>query len=145
MQFVDRVIDMSAIAANFIQGGARECSPEGSMRVWAQLLVVGIEQKAEPAIEAGIAGQMREENEFLKEPCRMGQVPFRRTGVGHGLDHLVLRPQGVDKFAGLAAHLIVSVEPLICLYIDLQRLGYAAKSVWHGFDPMLPARSLIDK
>src|SRR6185369_905176 len=37
--------------------------------------------------------QVRSQQESLKKPTRVGQMPLGRTGVGHGLDHLVFGGQ----------------------------------------------------
>jgi hypothetical protein len=43
------------------------------------------------------------EQELLEEPGGMGAVPFRRAGIRHRLNQLVLRRQGRGTALGLAA------------------------------------------
>ena len=59
----------------------------------AERFVVGIEEMEEARIERPVARRMRPQHHRLEEPGGMGQVPFGRAGVGHGLDALVLGRQ----------------------------------------------------
>src|SRR5687768_9230894 len=102
---------MHAVAANLIEGGAGESAPDGPVWVAPKPLVVGIKQETEPLVETRVAGEMRYQDKFLKEPGRVREMPFCRARLGHGLDHLIFRCEGFDELQRLLADGIVSVEP----------------------------------
>ena len=63
--------------------------------------IVGIEQKSVVRVKRPVAFAMFAEQELLEEPGGMGAVPFRRAGVRHRLDQLILRRQGGGPAFGL--------------------------------------------
>ena len=77
----------------------------------SQPFVVGVEEEAESIIEAGVTLKMLREDEFLKEPRGVGEMPFGRACVGHGLDHLIIRPKRFNEFQRLPANFTVSLKP----------------------------------
>src|SRR5258707_392952 len=56
--------------------------------------VVGIEQEGVIRMVRPVAWTVFAEQELLEEPGGMGAVPFRRAGVRHRLDQLILRREG---------------------------------------------------
>src|SRR5689334_16477731 len=74
--------------------------------------IIGIEQIAEARIERSVIRRMRNEEKLFEEPCRMRPVPFDWTGIGHGLDYLVLRIERGGPALRLGTHRIVEFDPL---------------------------------
>jgi hypothetical protein len=81
------------------------------MGMSSQTFVVRVEEESEPLIETGITVKMLREDEFLEEPRGMGEMPFGRTRVGHGLDHLIIRPKRFNEFQRLPANFTISLKP----------------------------------
>jgi hypothetical protein len=77
---------------------------QASLRSWelfADCVVVGIEQIL-VAVVGGAGFRLAIENKRLEEPCRVGQVPARRAGVGHRLNEAIF---GFERFAQHLAEL----------------------------------------
>ena len=55
----------------------------------AHAVVIGVKQRFELRIEAAIALEVLAQDEGFEKPTGMGEVPFRRTGVVHGLNAVV--------------------------------------------------------
>ena len=60
-------------------------------------VVVRIERVKEGGRVEGRVARTARQHEGLEEPGGVGQVPLHRTGVGHGLDGLVLHRQGLGQ------------------------------------------------
>src|SRR5262249_45684733 len=84
--------------------------------------VIGIEQKSEARIMHAISRDMRPQNELLEEPCRVGAMPFDRTGIRHRLDDLILRRQRRGAPLGLGPHSPKDIRPCVA--------GIAAMMIW---------------
>ena len=71
-------------------------------------VVVAVEQKAPQRIGGFVLDAVPlaqgPQQEFLEEPGGVAEVPFRRTGIGHALQHQILRLQGDDQRFTAAAH-----------------------------------------
>src|SRR4051812_7103122 len=75
------LIDMRAIAVDLIHGGPGQQTPQGSREEGADRLVVRIEQISVLSMKGRIAGQLRNQQKILEEPCGMREMPLRRTAV----------------------------------------------------------------
>ena len=84
-----RGVHMGAVAQHIGRGGARQKSASGPRMPIAHRLIIRIEQVAEAGVEHLVAAQIRCENKRFEEPARVSEMPFHRTGVGHGLGLLV--------------------------------------------------------
>src|ERR1700736_6180756 len=74
-------------------------------------IVVGIEQISVLRVDRRIVGQSLFEDEGLKKPAGMREMPFRRTHFGHSLDDAILRLKRFAKaFAQLANATIDRVQ-----------------------------------
>src|SRR5690606_20030402 len=75
--------------------------------------VVGVEQHREGRIEwrrrAGQPGQ----DEGLEEPAGMRQVPFDRTGFGHGLQLAVFGGEPVGQLQAVIPYLLIACEQVV--------------------------------
>ena len=69
--------------------------------------------ESEARIEIAVARIERPQQKLLEEPGDMGTVPFRRTGLGHRLDRLVLGRKRRRAPLGLGAHGVEGVEPIL--------------------------------
>src|SRR5438067_1131995 len=83
------LIDVSAISMDFIQRWPRHQSTRAAIRMRSELLVVGIEKLLLSGIEWFVTVKVRAEDEGLKKPGGVCQVPLRGAGVRHGLEHQV--------------------------------------------------------
>ena len=94
-------VDMPAIGGDLVGAGAGQMAAlvAGVPRSGAD--IVGIEQKSVVRVKRLIALAMLAEQELLEEPGGMGAVPFRRAGVRHRLDQLILRRQSGGPALGL--------------------------------------------
>src|SRR3546814_2621927 len=84
---------MAAIAGDGFGRWPADQAAFGPRLPLAERPVIGIEQVVELRIEHRVARQIRFQQEGLEEPGDMGAVPFRRAGIGHRLDLLVLGAQ----------------------------------------------------
>ena len=82
---------MYPVRRHLIICGTGEESTVGTRMARADRVVIGIEQKSVMRIERLIIREIRGQDHGLEEPRHMRAMPFRRTGIGHRLDHLVLR------------------------------------------------------
>ena len=96
-------IDMPAVGGDFPGAGAGQMAAlvAGVPRSGAD--IVGVEQEGVVGVKRLVAIAVLAEQELLEEPGSMGAVPFRRAGVRHRLDQLVLRRQGGGAALGLVA------------------------------------------
>lgn len=96
-QLAHLLVNVPAIAEHLVQCGARQQTAFGTQMTFADAHVVGVEQDLVGRInEWGRLGQGGE-NKGLKEPGGMGQMPFQRAGVGHGLQLTVFGAQAADQ------------------------------------------------
>ena len=61
--------------------------------------IVGIEQEGVVGVKRLVSRAVFAEQELLEEPGGMGAVPFRRAGVRHRLDQLILGRQRARRGA----------------------------------------------
>ena len=96
-------VDMPAIGGDFVGAGAGQMAAlvAGMPRSGAD--IIGIEQKGIVRMKRLVALAVFAEQELLEEPGGMGAVPFRRAGVRHRLDQLILRRQGGGAALGLVS------------------------------------------
>ena len=106
-----RGANMVAISADDIDRRARQHAALGSRMARADRLVIGIEQIGEGRVEHPVVRVEPSEDKCLEEPCRVRQMPFRRAGVGHRLDRLVLGRQIGGQRLGVLPH---GFEPVEC-------------------------------
>ena len=88
---------------------AAQQPPLGPGMALADGVVIAVEQEAPAGIGGLIARdegrQLRcFEQEFLKEPGGVAQVPFRGAGIGHALEAEVFWVEGGDQLKAAAAH-----------------------------------------
>jgi hypothetical protein len=88
-QALDRRIDMLPIGRDLVGARTRQQAALGPRVTRAGRDVVGVEQERKIVVEDLIILEMRHQHKLLEEPGRVGAMPFGRTGVRHGLDHLV--------------------------------------------------------
>ena len=102
-EFHHRGVDMPAVGGDFLGAGAGQMAAlvAGVPRSGAD--IVGIEQEGVVGVKRLVALAVLAEQELLEEPGGMGAVPFRRAGVRHRLDQLILRRQGRGAALGLVA------------------------------------------
>ncbi len=84
-QTLQRRIDMSAKGQNLFERRPGEQAALRARVARADGFVIRVEEIAEGRIEHAVARQMRREDELLEKPGGVRQMPFGRTGVGHGL------------------------------------------------------------
>src|SRR5947209_5160210 len=75
----------------------------------SKLLVIRIKKLLIAFIEGTIAGNVRSENESFKKPGRMCEMPLRRTGVRHGLQHVIFSGKGLRQSQSLITNYLVPV------------------------------------
>ena len=94
-------VDMPAVGGDFVGAGTGQMAAlvAGVPRSGAD--IVGIEQKGVVGVKGLVALAVFAEQELLEEPGGMGAVPFRRAGIRHRLDQLILRRQGGGAALGL--------------------------------------------
>ncbi len=93
---------------------------QASLRSWelfADCVVVGIEQIL-VAVVGGAGFRLAIENKRLEEPCRVGQVPARRAGVGHRLDAAIFGFEGLAKRLAELPNVLVSLRQAADLGFD---------------------------
>jgi hypothetical protein len=91
------VVDPPAPVQNCAQAWPGQQTPLGARMAGAGGLVIGIEQIAPKGIQAGPPFKVGRKHKTVKEPVRMGQVPFGGAGVRHALQAEVLRLQRNDQ------------------------------------------------
>ena len=101
---------MRTVEQDLIKCGAGEGAADSAVRMVSKPLVVGVEQKPESRIDRNVVSEIWRQNECLEEPCRMRKVPLGGTGVGHGLNHLVIWRESCYQFQSLITYLIVSLQ-----------------------------------
>ena len=72
--------------------------------VFSDRVVIRIKQEAIIGVKGRIIFHQRGEYEGLEEPCRVRQVPFRRTGIIHRLNASIFTRQIFSKRVGLRSH-----------------------------------------
>ena len=87
----NRGVHMGAVGEDVRDGRARKAGAEGFGGHVAEGVVVGVEEPVEVGVEVGVVGEKFAEDEGLKEPGSVGQVPLGGAGLRTGLDHQVLR------------------------------------------------------
>ena len=97
--FDDRIVDALAKTQHLLKRRSAEQTALGTRMHRANRLVVGIEQVA-PFRMQWLPRRDSGKNELLEEPGRMRQVPFHRTGIGHGLDNRIFRRQWRRQLQG---------------------------------------------
>ncbi len=85
--------DMVAISADDVDGRARQQTALGPRVTRADRLVIGVEEVGKGRVENPIVGVEPVQDESLKEPSRMRQMPFCRTCIWHRLNRLVFGRQ----------------------------------------------------
>ena len=83
-------VDLAAIVQHCDQGRAGHQTALAAPDPGPQRLVVGVEQGLEPGVDRFIV-RLRRQDHGLEEPAGMGQMPFARTAVRHGLGLKIFR------------------------------------------------------
>src|SRR5437763_1928796 len=91
-------------------GWAREQAPPGARELLADTVVIRIEENLVVRVERLVAGFPPRQNERLKKPSRVCQMPSRRARVRHRLDDVVLDRQRLAQ----------SLTQLACLRVSLR-------------------------
>lgn len=104
---------MRTVEQDLIKCRAGEGAADSAVRMVSKPLVVGVEQKTESRVDGNVVSEIWRQNECLEEPRRMRKVPLGGTGVGHGLDHLVIWRESCYQFQGSITHLIVSLQRVV--------------------------------
>ena len=100
-EFHHRRIDVAAIGGDFVGRGPGQMAALVAGVPGAGADIIGIEEIGVVGMKRRIIRTMLAEQELLEEPGGMGAVPFRRAGIRHRLDQLVLGRQGGGAPLGL--------------------------------------------
>jgi hypothetical protein len=87
----DLCIDMCPVGEDVPERWAGEAGAERFGGHVSEGVVVGVEEPVEVGVEVGVVREEFAEDEGLKEPGGVGEVPLGGAGFGTGLDHEVLR------------------------------------------------------
>src|ERR1700678_922688 len=96
-QLLDARVDMLTIGQDCPERRASQKPPARPGMARADRLIIRVEQEIKMIVKDAVPGQMRYEDETLKEPGRMGQMPFRGAGVRHRLHRGVGVRQRCDQ------------------------------------------------
>ena len=110
-------VHVCPVADDVVDARTRQKSAFLAGMEFSDLLVIGIEQIAEPRMEFRIARQVGLQQEGLEEPAHMRQMPLGRAGLGGGLDHMVLARQRCAQRFALQSNVQVGVHPKAALFI----------------------------
>ena len=94
---------MPAVGGDLLGTGAGQVAALMSGVPGSGADIVGIEQEGVVGMKRLVSRAVFAEQELLEEPGGMGAVPFRRAGVRHRLDQLILRAEGGGAALGLVA------------------------------------------
>lgn len=84
-------IDVFSILGDLFDCGSRKETAGGSWMLGADSIVVGVEKGEVLRMEQFVLRNEGLQNEVLKKPGGMCQVPFCGACLRHGLDHIILR------------------------------------------------------
>ncbi|MNN25772.1 hypothetical protein D3C81_1392590 [compost metagenome] len=105
-------VDLGAISHDLGQRRTGHQAPLSPLDPFAQRLIVGVEHGVKPLVDDAIAGPARQDHR-LEEPADMAQVPFARTGVGHGLGRQVFRRKASRQLRHPRPHPPIDLDILI--------------------------------
>ena len=83
---VERFIDVRAIGADLVERRPAQHPATGAGVARPLGLVIAVEQKGVALVERRVAEHVVAQHERLEEPGGVGEVPFRRRGVGERLN-----------------------------------------------------------
>ena len=86
----DSTVDIAAIGDDDIEGRTGDEAPLNAGMLGADAVVVGIEQHAESQIKGTKICFKAFKDKGFEEPCGVGQMPFDRARIGHGLNGAIL-------------------------------------------------------
>ena len=98
-----RRVDMGAVGVDLRRRGACQKAPRRARVPGTDRVVIGIEQERKRRVEQGVVAVVDLKDELFEEPRSMGAVPFRRTGIRHRLNALILGGQVGDEALGRLA------------------------------------------
>ncbi|MPN04022.1 hypothetical protein SDC9_151258 [bioreactor metagenome] len=101
------LIHHSAIGHDLRQSRSGQQAPLGSGMACTHLLVIGVEQHAKTAVKSLMPWLVHGQYKGFEEPAGMGQMPFGRTGVRHGLHAGVFCRQGRSQLLRAGPHPLV--------------------------------------
>ena len=104
-QLQDAFIDRFTPAQHLGQAGAGQQAALGARVFVAHGVVITVEQHLEGRVEGFETGLKTRQHKGLQKPGDVGQMPFDRAGVGHGLGLAVFGAQGGRQAQALGAHL----------------------------------------
>src|SRR5438445_9351935 len=78
-------VDVATILGDFVHTWTGDQPTLGTRMSCADRFVVRVEEVSKPLVVGLVSRNMRTEHEFLKEPGRVGTMPFRGTHVRHRL------------------------------------------------------------
>ena len=103
-------VDVGAVGEDVGEGRAGETGAEGFGGHVAEGVVVGVEEPVEVRVEVLVVGEEFAQDEGLKEPGGVGEVPLGGAGLRTGLDHDVFRRERGGEGEGGGADGAVTVE-----------------------------------
>ena len=106
----DGGVDVGAVGEDGVEGRAREGGAQFFLGHVAEGVVVAVEEPEEVGVEGLVGGDELAEDEGLKEPAGVGEMPFDGAGLGTGLDHEVFGREGSQKCEGGGADGLVAGE-----------------------------------
>src|SRR5690606_38508707 len=91
------------IVVHLCHTGARKVSAIVSDNALANIFIITIEHKSEIFVKKVIVGLVRFQNEFLKKPSGVAEVPFWRRHINNWLNHIILNFQWFANIFGMLA------------------------------------------
>ena len=111
-EIVDMFINGRTITMGFVNCRARDQSAQVAPMHVAGGVVVGIEEISVLRVLAAITADPLFENESLKKPRRMGEMPFCRAYVGHRLHDAILGRESPANRRGEISDFVKTREQL---------------------------------
>src|ERR1700751_3927591 len=99
-----RRIDMAAVGSDLFSTRPGEMATLVAGMPGAGTDVIRVEQISVVGMERLVSRPILAKQELLEKPGRMGAVPFRGTGVRHGLDQLIFGGKRGGPAFGLISH-----------------------------------------
>ena len=97
-------IHIGPVRQHLGQRGARDQTALRPRVAGADTVVIRVEQDPEGGRKRRKTRLVRLQHKGFKKPGGVGQMPFGRAGVGHGLGGAVFGRQGLHQPGGVAAH-----------------------------------------
>jgi hypothetical protein len=101
-------VDVGPVGAHLRHRRPRQQAALGARMLFADAVVIGVEQHPERRMERLEAGLHALQDKGLEEPRGVRQVPFDRTGVGHRLRAAILVGQRLGQQQRMAADVAIT-------------------------------------